>query len=402
MEKNNIFFGQDRRQYIRVDTVFPIEFQIVSDDRSIVISEIKEGFSRNIGKGGMCITTKVVKDATLSEFTPNKTKLKLIINIPANQEPLESFATVEWIEKFSGSLVDTYTIGVSYDFINESEYEKIIRYIKWLRLKPIILTSSVIILSTILLVLLVFIFNSERLSKATKGLFLSKEMLQKTEAELADKKDELTNLQKEIENLQTLLKSQEKIGLELETKRKELEKYLKEAETNKESLRSELNTIKEEYASIDKELAAKKEEETTIKTSESENKPLEETKKISDEILKLEEDNYNNFRELILQEKVQGLEVYCASHQSSIYYPASLFALAEIQYKNRNITFARTNYNKLVENFPDSKYGLYASHRLEQINNNINYENASLKDLADKYSLPELSDYRKIEPYSKK
>ena len=113
---------QEQRRYLRLGTVFPIEFQLVNKEDRRPLSELYEGFTQNIGKGGMGIFAKTLKekDKEFFKFIPHETKLKVIINIPLNGEPIESFATVEWIEKQPGPLVDTYLFGISYDFINEA------------------------------------------------------------------------------------------------------------------------------------------------------------------------------------------------------------------------------------------------------------------------------------------
>lgn len=129
---------EEKRKYVRVDTVFPIEFQLVGKEKREPLSEWREGFTRDIGKGGMGIFARTLKehDKEFFNFIPNETKLRIVINIPLGKEPIESFATVEWIKKQLGPIVDTYMFGVSYDFINELEYEKVLTYVKWLRLKP--------------------------------------------------------------------------------------------------------------------------------------------------------------------------------------------------------------------------------------------------------------------------
>lgn len=411
MNKNDIYFELNKRQYIRIDSVFPVEFQIISEDRLRTLSEIKEGFTRDIGKGGMSISTKVIKGAEIPQFIPKKTKLKLIINIPSYKEPLESFATLEWTEKFSGALLDTYTFGVSYDFINEIEYDRILNYIKWVKRKPVILTSLVGFFGVTTIAIIIFLISTDKLQNISKGFLISKESLSKIEAELDSKKSEAIILQSELEDLRNKSAAEEKLRKDFELKKTELENSLKELEKEKKSLTAEVEALKSEESSLKEEALTSEESipekssaEDTLATEikSPEEKPDEKSSKISKETLKLEEDNYNKFRGLILQEKVQSLEIYCASHRSSIYYPAALFALAEIQYKNQNITFAKANYIKLVEDFSDSVYGLYASHRLNQINEYYNYSRYSLKDLGEQYSLPEMYDYRKIEPYIKK
>lgn len=128
----------NRRRYPRLNTVFPIEFQVVDKDRREPLSDMKEGFTRNIGKGGMGIFTRTLKehDKEIFNFVPRQTKLRLIINIPLDREPVESYATVEWAERQPGPILDAYFFGVSYDFINEIEHDRVVNYAKWLRLKP--------------------------------------------------------------------------------------------------------------------------------------------------------------------------------------------------------------------------------------------------------------------------
>lgn len=142
--------SDNRRKYLRLDTIFPIEFQVVGKDRREPISEMKEGFTRNLGKGGMGIFAKTLKehDKEIFNFVPHETKLRLIINIPLDNEPIESYATVEWVERQPGPILDTYFFGVSYDFINEIEYDRIVNYTKWLRLKPRLILLGVLTLGT--------------------------------------------------------------------------------------------------------------------------------------------------------------------------------------------------------------------------------------------------------------
>ncbi len=413
MAKNDTLSDQNKRQYLRIDTVFPIEFQITSEDRMRTLSDLKEGFTRNIGKGGICITTKIVKGASFPDLLPKKTKLKLIINIPPDREPLESFATVEWVEKYSGSLLDTYTFGASYDYINEEEYERILGYLNWIRHKPKVLTGFVIVLSLIIIFGIGLMIKSNKLQNIAQQFLISKDTLVKIESELERKKLEVLSIQKELENLQTQRETEESLRDELESKQSDLEKFLKDLEAKKNSLREEIDSLNAEKNADEEQLleneTTKSETETIVPEElgseevipKSAETVASKSPQISQELLRLEETNYNRFRELILQEKVQSLEIYCSSHKSSIYYPAALFALAEIQYKARNNTFAKANYTKLVENFPDSIYGLYSGHRLDQINSYYNYNRYSLKDLSEQYNLPALYDYKKLEPYIK-
>jgi hypothetical protein len=49
--KNNNPGSMDRRKYVRLNVVFPVEFQFIDPETSGSISEIKQGFTRDVGKG---------------------------------------------------------------------------------------------------------------------------------------------------------------------------------------------------------------------------------------------------------------------------------------------------------------------------------------------------------------
>ena len=392
----------EKRKYIRLNTVFPVEFQLVRKEDRNPISELREGFTRNVGKGGMGIFAKTLKeqDKEFFAFTPNQTKLKLIINIPLDREPIECFATVEWIERQPGPVVDTYLFGVSYDFINELEYEKIMSYVKWLCLKPKLIFLTVILLAIASIFSLVFLFKiNERRRESEKRLKVSiAESRRAVKAkEEAEKRKSLMEVDLEtIKMRQMVIQAAfKKVAEEKEV----LEKISELSEEDRRELELQLEELTRERELLEEQIAREtmeREEEIEIEEVPSKEEVIAE---ISEERLKAEETNYNKFRELVLNEKIQSLRAYVSTHRSSIYHAAALFALAELRYKYGERSLAPVNYNQVIELYPGSKYALYSSHRLEQLRRNYNYEYYMLRDFYDSYNLPELFDYREIEPY---
>ena len=399
MMNNNSKSTSERRKYIRLDTVFPIEFQLVGKEDRESLSELREGFTRNIGKGGMGIFAKTLKeqDKEFFNFVPHETKLKLIINIPPNtEEPVECFATVEWIERQPGPTIDTYLFGVSYDFINEIEYGRIIDYVKWLRLKPKLIFLTIILLTIAFIFSFISLFktNVKRVESEKKLMESIIEGKQEKAAKiLAEKKESkaeatLEALKKEYESIQS---AYEKLAKEKDV----LEKVSTSSEEEKNELQLQLEELAKEKTALEEQIA----KETTEASKETEIieevPPEKETKttevgsaKISTERLKQEEANYNNFRELILNEKILSLDAYLSTHQSSIYHAAALFALAELRYRHGERALAAVSYNGIIELYPKSKYALYSSHRLEQLRKNYNYEYYTLRDFYVDYNLP--------------
>ncbi len=137
---------QDRRNYIRLGAIFPIEFQLI-DDKKKPKSPLLQGFTRNIGKGGMCVEVKSEKGNIPFEITPKQTRLKLIINIPSSALATNSYVTVRWSQKVSEYIFDTHIFGVEYDEIEADNQRMIERHVLWLHRKPkIILLFSLVLL----------------------------------------------------------------------------------------------------------------------------------------------------------------------------------------------------------------------------------------------------------------
>jgi c-di-GMP-binding flagellar brake protein YcgR len=129
---------KDKRKYLRLNTVFPIEFNTVDKDRK-PLSAVVQGFTRNIGKGGMCIEAKLEKDKRPFDVVAGKTMMRLIINIPTSAFATDSYAVVRWVEKISEYIFDTYTFGVEYSEIDTDNQKMIERHVLWLHRKPKVL-----------------------------------------------------------------------------------------------------------------------------------------------------------------------------------------------------------------------------------------------------------------------
>ena len=145
--------GAERRRYVRLKTIFPVEFQFIDADKNPT-SYIFQGFTRNVGKGGMCIEARTQKGRDIFKFVPGGTKLKLLINIPSNMLAIRSYATVRWVDKDSESALDTYRFGVEYDEIESDDQKMIEQHVSWLHRRPRVLFAFFILLLIITIALI--------------------------------------------------------------------------------------------------------------------------------------------------------------------------------------------------------------------------------------------------------
>jgi len=126
------------RKYLRLNTVFPVEFNAVDQDKK-PISAVTQGFTRNVGKGGMCIEAKFEKNKEPLAIVSGKTVLRLVINIPSSSFATNSYAVVRWVKKVSEYIFDTYIFGVEYNEIDTDNQKMIERHVLWLYRKPKVL-----------------------------------------------------------------------------------------------------------------------------------------------------------------------------------------------------------------------------------------------------------------------
>lgn len=125
---------KEQRKYLRLDTVFPVEFQFIDENRNPT-SSIFQGFTRNVGRGGMSIEVKSEKNRDVFKFIPDETRLGLIINIPSSALATKSYAVVRWSKKISEYILDTHIFGVEYEEIEPANKSMIERHVTWISRK---------------------------------------------------------------------------------------------------------------------------------------------------------------------------------------------------------------------------------------------------------------------------
>lgn len=137
--------GINKRTYIRLNTVFPVEFQFLYEHGE-PLSDPFQGFARDVSKGGMCIETKAVRSRDIFTFIPGETRLKLIINIPTSLVAIELYGTVSWYMEGSEQAMTLYKFGIDYDPVGIRNQKMMYLYFVWLHRRPRILLIVFILL----------------------------------------------------------------------------------------------------------------------------------------------------------------------------------------------------------------------------------------------------------------
>jgi hypothetical protein len=248
----------ERRQYIRLDTVFPVQFQLVSLDAKQSFSGQLQGFTNNIGKGGLCLVINNIDAELAMPLKELKVKLSLNIELPMRAKSIPALARITWVKE-EASYPDKYFIGLCYEQIDLKQNNMIMRY-AWMKKLFVPLTLSVIILLG-----LGFLFNSFINVKLIKGNKALVAQLINIVQESSIAKQKIKEINKEKEDLQLRIQALqariETLGEEKETK---INTLVKELTQEKNSLQEQLIALQNKEGLITEELLRLDKKKSTL------------------------------------------------------------------------------------------------------------------------------------------
>ncbi len=251
--------NKDKRKYIRLDSVFPVEFTFIEGQENLL--PWSEGFTRNVSFGGIALEVRLVKE-DLKKFLDKE--IKFFINIPLNKSPIIGRGRVKWIKKIPSVPSDIYILGIEFTQVSNSEKKRIVRYAR----------ARIFLPKLNIFLIIFFVSISGYLFIKTKASYLETQTLLRNYIE---KIETLKNLKNVFYKLNTEFLTFKNIYQLQKQKAEKLE--LKYAALNKE-----LSFYREKLEDI---LNNSKIEETKRKIEEKEKK-LEE---FQQKLLRLKEEN---------------------------------------------------------------------------------------------------------------
>jgi len=121
--------GKERRQYIRLDSVFPVQFRLLSLDGKQFFSDWLQGFTNNVGKEGMCLAVNNLDSNFAKLLKDQQAKLSLGIEMPLTKKPVNALAKITWLKEVSG-YPDKYLVGLNYEEIDILQKNRIMQKYK--------------------------------------------------------------------------------------------------------------------------------------------------------------------------------------------------------------------------------------------------------------------------------
>jgi predicted nucleic acid-binding Zn-ribbon protein len=239
---------KEKRRYIRLNAVFPVEFQFLDAETGGSISDIKQGFTMNVGKGGICLEVNNIEEGFEQILEHKSAKLDLCLHMPLSSKETKAIANIAWYKKVKLGYPNKYLIGLSFVQIDSRERQKI--YFHAIRVS---LTPKVVSILTLSLIagLAYFYFTDFKLRNENRNLVqqlvqisskkaaLEKEIL-KFDTERIEIEEKLSVTQKEIKGYEDKVKEIEVLSAELMKKKELIEQVQEERETIEQQLKTAL------------------------------------------------------------------------------------------------------------------------------------------------------------------
>ena len=270
----------NQREFIRLDSVFPVEFQFLSSGGKLE-GIAYHGFTSNISKGGLCLELFKAESEMLAVLNKEKEiKLGLKIHIPIGRPAIMASARVSWVKKVSGHHSQVL-IGIRYEDIQAKDLRRIARVAYAKAFFPRIALVGILIL---LLGLAAVSWNNFRLSSANKKLIeevvgvlkdseASRQELRKIRQEKGSLEEKLTQAQDKIQDGQAQLRQKAE---ELKLIHKDNIEELKTKEVEIEKFKAMIRALEQDSAGIMNKIGdlSLKEEKTQIKLSKIKEKKV--------------------------------------------------------------------------------------------------------------------------------
>lgn len=238
----------NQRQYVRMSTVFPVEFEVFRDDGPHGSSGILQGYTRDVSAGGMCIELKSFGKDAENLFHPNA-PLELTIHTTFAKNPVKAAARIAWLMREDTRPV-AYRLGVAYTRIDEKAQRRILKHAQRLIWFP---RATAVFVAGLAIALAFSTFYVQRIAGENRRLVRQMTDAAAERSHVAVKLDELerrrSSLEKELLKARTKIKAQEAslgtLARENVEAKRAAQKKLRAAMADEKAVDRELESIRQ-------------------------------------------------------------------------------------------------------------------------------------------------------------
>ena len=280
---------QERRKYIRLNSVFPVEIYLASD--RVSKPRLVQAFTHDVSLGGLCLSVNDPDDELISTVHDGTSSFDITINMPITHHPIEARVRAAWHDVREGHRHKRLMIGVSYDRISDGDKNRIFKAARRMKWLPRITLFSIVLLAGLLAIIS---YNNARLKEDNKALI-----------------EQFYRIQDMAEAYKNSLA---KVGVKYETAKVELEKNgLLIDNLNKELSRAsktgDLELLKAQKQKLDESLKIALGDKTLL---EEKVRALNESKAKAGRLL----DEANQRRKVLQEATVKNMYQWLKTHQN--------------------------------------------------------------------------------------
>ncbi|MFA5271164.1 MAG: PilZ domain-containing protein [Candidatus Omnitrophota bacterium] len=241
----------NRRKYVRISTVLPVEFCIL-DENGKKITPWFQGFTHDIGKGGICLIINDLWWGFWDKLKLKNTKILLRINLFFNKKSIVATAMIAWTNQEELKDFSRFSIGLEILDKNKKEIGDLFKYALFNKYTPRVITAAIALL----------VIFSVSLFFRTAILTVENRNLVKKYVDIIERSS----------NLREALSEHSKKDLSFKEKEERLNKEIVvlEEETKKYEQNTDKEISKEKIFSLEQELSALKRESEFLKARQKE------------------------------------------------------------------------------------------------------------------------------------
>lgn len=247
VEARKLIEASDRREYIRLDSVFPVEFNIIRLQGDLPGMEWQQGYTCNISEGGLCLETVQVNESTLKFLLSQNIYLGIRMRIPITKPAIKAVAEVAWYSKEPNSHPEKFFIGLKFRTISRLELDRILKHARWYKFSTKIVSTVAIVL---FLALMAAGFYGYQLKQVNDRLISSFVDVQQEEISVTQTLDGITQKKQTISD-------QMKNVLEENLMRHDLELQYKDLVLKEKAVADKLNLIQIQRKDMQKKVVQK-------------------------------------------------------------------------------------------------------------------------------------------------
>ena len=142
MRAKNTSRVTDKRKYIRLKSILPVEFRITG----AAGSAWQQGYACNVSEGGICFETVHLDEAVIRQVDKEHVDVELSMRIPLHRPPVRAKARISWFRHLDRKNAPHYMLGLQFTEIAYADCDRLLSQARALSLATHLLALTGVVL----------------------------------------------------------------------------------------------------------------------------------------------------------------------------------------------------------------------------------------------------------------